>query len=243
MTHTPSRIRGFPWPTDSASSDARSPLTRDQIVDAAIRLADAEGLDAVSMRRLGTELGAGATSLYWHVRNKDELLDLMVDRIIGEVQAEIEPADTWRSQLEEAARALRRVLVKHRHIAPVIGTRPTFGPRAVEAVEWLMGRARAGGADPRTSLLAAQAVLNWAAGFAVFECRDPLGVDASDEDRRAFIDELGRFVAGLPADRFPNTLATLESAATITPTEQFEYGLRLLMNGIEAELRSGRTSG
>jgi AcrR family transcriptional regulator len=242
MPHAPSRVRGFPWPTDQGSTDVRSPLTRDQIVDAAIHLLDGEGLDAVSMRRLGSELGAGATSLYWHVRNKDELLDLMVDRIIGEVVEEIAPADTWRAELEEAARALRRVLLRHRHIAPVLGTRPTFGPRAVEAVEWLIGRARAGGAEPRTALLVAQTVLNWATGFTVFECRDPLGVEATEADRRAFVNELRRFVAALPAERFPNTLATLDVAASITPDEQFEFGLQRLMNGIEAGIRTARTS-
>jgi AcrR family transcriptional regulator len=225
----------FPWPADQ-QSDARTPLTREQIVDAAIRLADAEGLDALSMRRLGGELGAGATSLYWHVRNKDELLDLVVDRIIGEVRTELGPADGWRAELEETARALRRVLVRHRHIAPVIGSRPTFGPHAVEALEWMIGRVRAGGAEVRTALLAAQSVINYAAGFAVFECRDPLGPDATEQDREAFMAELGRFVATLPPDRFPNTLATLSVGALVTPDEQFEYGLRCLMNGIAADL-------
>jgi AcrR family transcriptional regulator len=231
----PSARVTFPWLTDRAP-EARSPLTREQIVEAAIRLADAEGLDALSMRRLGNELGAGATSIYWHVRNKDELLDLVVDRIIGEVRAELGPADGWRAELEETARAIRRVLVRHRHIAPVIGSRPTFGPNAVEALEWMIGRVRAGGAEVRTALLAAQSVINYAAGFAVFECRDPLGADATDQDREAFRAELGLFVATLPPDRFPNTLATLPVGASITPDEHFEFGLGCLMSGIVARL-------
>jgi AcrR family transcriptional regulator len=226
------------------ATESRTPLTREQIVAAAIRLADAEGLEALSMRRLGQELGAGATSLYWHVRNKDELLDLVVDRIIGEVRDDMRPAESWRAELEATARAIRRVLVRHRHIAPVVGSRPTFGPHAVEALEWLIGRVRAGGADVRTALLAAQSVINYAAGFAVFECRDPFGVDSTDEDRRAFMDQLGRFVAALPAERFPNTLETVQVGASITPDEQFEYGLQRLMNGIAADLTPDpRTSG
>jgi AcrR family transcriptional regulator len=232
----------FPWPTERPP-EARSPLTREQIVDAAIRLADTEGLDALSMRRLGSELGAGATSIYWHVRNKDELLDLVVDRIIGEVVAEIRPAATWSGELEEAARALRRVVLRHRHIAPVLGTRPAFGPHAVEAMEWLMTRARTGGADARTAALAAQTIVNWAAGFAVFESRDPLGVDATEQDRAAFAGEIGQFLATLPADRFPNTLAMVSLAASITPDEQFEFGLRCLMSGIVARIAAEAQSG
>lgn len=228
----------FPWLTERAP-EARSPLTREQIVEAAIRLADAEGLDALSMRRLGSELGAGATSIYWHMRNKDELLDLVVDRIIGEVRDEIVSADGWRAELEETARAIRRVLVRHRHIAPVIGSRPTFGPHAVEALEWMIGRVRAAGADVRTALLAAQSVINYAAGFAVFECRDPLGADATEQEREAFMAELGRFVATLPPDRFPNTLATMSVGASIAPDEQFEFGLRCLMDGIATQVATG----
>jgi len=241
MTDTESRSRvTFPWLTERPA-DARTHLTRDHIVEAAIRLADAEGLDALSMRRLGQVLDAGATSLYWHVRNKDELLDLVVDRIIGEVREEMRASGSWRADLEETARAIRRALVRHRHIAPVIGSRPTFGPHAVAALEWLIGRLRSAGADVRTALLASQSVINYAAGFAVFECRDPLGVASSEDDRRAFMEQLSRFVATLPADQFPNTLETLEIGASITPDEQFEYGLRQVLNGIEADLTSART--
>src|SRR5262245_55293692 len=81
----------FAW-APAGSRRERELLDRDRIVDAAIALADRDGLDSLSMRRLGQELGAGATSLYWHVRSKDELLDLVLDRIIGEVMTEV-PTD------------------------------------------------------------------------------------------------------------------------------------------------------
>lgn len=234
MPHGASRARApFPWPTER---EPRPTLSRDQIIDAALRVADTEGLEALSMRRLGQELDAGATSLYWYVRNKDELLDLIVDRVIGEVIDEIRPADSWDEDVREAARALRRVLLRHRHVASVVGTRPTVGPHALEAMEWLLGRIRAGGADLRTAVLAAQSVTNWAAGFAVFESRDPLGVDATEDDRRAFTDALGQFIASLPAERFPNTLEMLGVSATLTPDDQFEYGLQRLVSGIAADL-------
>ena len=78
------------------------PLTVDRIVATAIEIVDREGLDALSMRRLGTELGAGATSLYWHVKNKDELLDLALDKLFAEIEAP-DPELPWRDQLRELA--------------------------------------------------------------------------------------------------------------------------------------------
>jgi AcrR family transcriptional regulator len=155
----------------------RVPLTREDIVSTAIRLIDESGLEAFSMRRLGTELGAGATSLYWHVRNKDELVDLILDVIIGEVHADYEaavaPDATWRERLAEVARALRRVLLRHRHIAPLLGDRPTIGPNALDAAEHVMAILRGAGFDARSASLASGALINFASGFALFEARTP----------------------------------------------------------------------
>src|SRR5205809_5244655 len=87
-------------------------LSRDEIVRTAIRVADAEGAEAVNMRRIARELGSGTMSLYWHVASKDELLDMMVDAIIGEAQAP-EPSGDWRADLRAAACTNRDAL--HRH--------------------------------------------------------------------------------------------------------------------------------
>jgi AcrR family transcriptional regulator len=219
----------------------REPLTREQIVGAAIRLADRDGLDALSMRRLGQELGAGATSLYWHVRNKDELLDLVLDEVIGEVvdevraelgpDAELAPGE-WRRALELVARATRRVLVRHRHVASVMGERPTFGPKALDAIEWLLGIMRRAGFDDRPAFLATNALVNWAASWAVFEVRDPVGAKASDAEREAFLAEIAAFLGSLPVERYPNVVATIHLGFEISPDEQFEYGLGRLLDGI-----------
>lgn len=225
--------------------EGREPLTRDQIVEAAIHLADRDGLDALSMRRLGQELGAGATSLYWHVRNKDELLDLILDEVIGEVVGEVrrelggdaEPgvAD-WRKALESIARALRRVLVRHRNVAPLMGERPTFGPKALDALEWMLGVMRRAGFDDRLAILASTTLVNWASGWAVFEVRDPVGPTASEEDRQAYLGEVAAFLGSLPADRYPNVAATIHLGFEISADEQFEYGLERVLDGLERDL-------
>jgi TetR/AcrR family tetracycline transcriptional repressor len=229
------------WRSAPPQPPPGEPLTLDRILDAAGRLLDADGLEGLSMRRLGAELGAGATSLYWHVRNKDELLDLLVDRVIGEIVADIAPADDWRGQMTEAARAARRVLLRHRHVATILGSRPTLGPNAIAALELVIGQLRAAGFGDLSASLGANAVTNWASGFAVFECRDPMGPSATDAEREAYVAAVAARFAALPPDEYPNTVSMLPLISTITADRQFESGLGWILDGLEAEL--ARTAG
>jgi TetR/AcrR family transcriptional regulator, tetracycline repressor protein len=235
-----SRHGDLPWPAAARPTEGREPLTRDEIVAGAIRLADAEGLAALSMRRLGQELGAGATSLYWHVRNKDQLEDLMIDALIGEVAAEIAPAEGWRGQLAEVARALRRVLLRHRHVAPLLGARPTIGPHALDAAERVMGILRDAGFDDRTTSLASGGLINYASGFALFESRSPGGAPDSPE-RQEVTEAVMAYFQSLPPERYPNLLAV--ARARISEDDQFEYGLQRLLDGFDADLVRGTTEG
>jgi TetR/AcrR family tetracycline transcriptional repressor len=224
------------WRTAPAQAAAVEPLTLERILEAAGRIADHEGLEALSMRRLGAELGSGATSVYWHVRDKDELLDLLVDRVIGEVVAEIVPAEGWREQMTQIAHAARRVLVRHRHLAPVLGSRPTLGPNALAALELTIGQLRAAGFGDLQAALGANAIVNWASGFAVFECRDPMGPAATEAEREAYVEAVAATFAALPPDVYPNTTAMLPVMSSITADTQFESGLQWLLDGLAVEL-------
>ena len=137
------------------------PLNRDQIIDAAIRILDEEGPDALSMRHLGTELDAGATSVYWHVKGKDDLLDLVADRVIGEVLAGLVPADTWRDWMAAFARSMRRVLLAHPGVAPVVGRRVGMGPNALLALEEVFPLLAADGFGSGSSMLATTTLVGW----------------------------------------------------------------------------------
>jgi AcrR family transcriptional regulator len=233
--------RFYPWArATERERPSRVALSRDQIVDAAVKVMDEEGIDALSMRRLGQELNAGATSLYWHIKNKDELLDLVLDRVIGEVIPDMTRDAAWRETAESAARALRRVLIRHRGVAPIMGERPTFGPNALRALEILLTPFVKAGFEPEAALLATTTIINWASGFAVFEVRDPLGPMASEADRAAFVAEFTAFVATLPAETYPTTLALLPYGATMTADQQFDYGLGRMLDGIDALQAQGR---
>ncbi|MFF0312986.1 TetR/AcrR family transcriptional regulator C-terminal domain-containing protein [Streptosporangium sp. NPDC004379] len=112
-------------------------LSRTQIVRAAIELLDTEGLDALSMRRLGAKLGSGATSIYWHVANKDDLLELALDEVYGELTLPDEDA-AWREAVSAFAHSVRAVLLNHPWAAVLLGSRPSLGPNAVALVARLM---------------------------------------------------------------------------------------------------------
>jgi AcrR family transcriptional regulator len=119
------------WVRAPRTRSGQPSLTREQIVRAAIDLLDAEGAAGLSMRRLGTRLGSGATSLYWHVAHKDELLELVVDEVLGEVYVP-EAGDTpWRVGLSVSVNGLRAMLLRHPWVIGLLGTHPTLGPNAM----------------------------------------------------------------------------------------------------------------
>jgi AcrR family transcriptional regulator len=106
-------------------------LGREPIVKAAIALLDAEGLAGLSMRRLGAKLGSGATSLYWYVANKDELLELTLDEVMGEVYLpEVDDTD-WRTACTIFATSMRAMLLRHPWVPSLFGVRPNIGPNSM----------------------------------------------------------------------------------------------------------------
>ncbi|GIH80679.1 transcriptional regulator [Planobispora longispora] len=114
------------------SRPAKSPgLSRDQIVRAAMEILDAEGVDALSMRRLGAKLGSGATSLYWHIAHKDELMELVMDEVYGEVPLPDPAVTSWEDMVSIFAYGLRTTLSEHPWVISLIGSRPSLGPRAM----------------------------------------------------------------------------------------------------------------
>lgn len=195
-------------------------LTRDQIVDAAILILDAEGEDALSMRRLGAELGSGATSVYWHVRSRDDLLDHVADRVIGEILAGVEPATSWRAWMESFARSMRRVLLAHAGVAPVVGSRAAIGPNARRALEELLPLLRAEGFDEPASMLASTTLVSWMTTLVLAEARE------------AFVALVARDRGSMPG-----------AGAIPTADERFEYGLGVLLAGIAARRSQRRVDG
>ncbi|WP_440089216.1 TetR/AcrR family transcriptional regulator [Streptosporangium sp. LJ11] len=121
---------------------ARGPkptYSRTQITEAAVRIADTEGLEAATMRRIAAEIGTGAMSLYRYVPSRDDLIALMADRLMGEIDVAGLPSDDWRADLTRYADELRAMWLRHPWIATVQRSLPSFGPNQLLLIERLMG--------------------------------------------------------------------------------------------------------
>ncbi|MFF9485562.1 TetR/AcrR family transcriptional regulator [Streptomyces sp. NPDC014676] len=163
-------------PTASVWTRPRRPqreqLTREQIVAAAIELLDAEGVEALSMRRLGTRLNAAATSLYRHVANKDELIELVVDDVYGELRAPDVPDPTqWRAAVARTAADLRAMTLRHPWIAPELGQVGLvhIGPNAMRMSSGLLAQFEAAGFPPDETDRAVGTLMAYVIGIATSE--------------------------------------------------------------------------
>jgi AcrR family transcriptional regulator len=203
---------------------AAQPLTRDAIVDAALTLLEREGLQGVSMRKLAQELGSGAASLYWHVGDKEELLGLMLDRIVGEAEVVEPDPENWQEQVKEMMRANRRLMLKRRDAAQLsLGRIPT-GPNSLPVMERSLAVLHAAGLPPRVISYAADMFALFVGGFA-FE--EGMG---NQSDPQAF----SEFLASLPPEQFPTLTALAGDLTEGGADERFEFAIELLVRGLEA---------
>jgi AcrR family transcriptional regulator len=220
-------------------------LSRDEIVRAAISVADAEGPDAVSMRRIAREVNAGTMSLYWHVASKEELLDLMIDTVQGEQQAP-EPSGDWRADLRMLARNARAALHRHRWMVDFIGGRPPVGPKALQNVGRALGSLDGLGLDKATGMTIVLTVNTYVLGAVLREVQEVNGeryleqrfAEVTDQEREAIMHD---FVARIRATgRYPHMTALIEAGIDPDAAEsrdaRFEFGLDCLLDGIEARL-------
>jgi AcrR family transcriptional regulator len=223
-----------PW-VRSRPRRTRAPLSQEAIVDAALRVLDREGAAGLSMRRIGEELGSGAGALYWHVENKEQLVQLLFDRVIGELPlTEIDPAN-WREQVKQAARDVREAMNRHPGIAQLSFGRIPLGPNAIRYFEWQLSLLRAGGLPDRVAALAGDLLALYIDAFSYEECVE--APFASDEGGASFIAEIRTYLESLPPDRFPNLTQLAEPLMSGSRDERFEFGLEILVDGLAAHAK------
>jgi AcrR family transcriptional regulator len=208
----------------------RKPLTRDAIIDAALKLLDREGLQGLSMRKLAQELGTGAASLYWHVGDKEELLSLLLDRIVGEAEVPEPDPENWQEQVKEMARAARRLLRRRRDAAQLSLGRIPAGPSSLPVMERNLAVLAAAGLPARVVSYASDMLALYVGAFAYEESLrvPPLG------DSDASAEQFGAYLRSLPPDRFPTLTALADDLVAGDADERFEFALELLVRGLEA---------
>lgn len=205
-------------------------LSKQRVVAEAIRLADSEGVDKLSMRRLATELGAGVMSLYYYVANKDELLDAMIDVVFDEIELPND-AVAWKTAMRQRAMSARQVLARHPWAITLMESRTTPGPANLRHHEAVMACLRKAGFSVAMATHANWLLDSCVYGYALQEASLPF---ESAEEFAAMGEDV--FMPQLPPDQYPylNEAAVTLLAAGYDPADEFTFGLDLILGALEA---------
>lgn len=224
--------------TDTTRDAPRRPLSRERVMRAAVDVADAEGISAVSMRRIGQELGVEAMSLYNHVAGKEALLDAMVDHVAAEILAALtlpdapDPAGDWRGALRARALAAREVMLRHRWAPGVLETRTTMSLDIVRYYDGVVAILRAGGFTNDLAHHSLHALGSRVIGFSqeLFDPGDAAADGASEELLAAMATQIPHLVAMLGEVAHDDPDSTL---GWCDDQSEFEFGLDVLLDGLE----------
>jgi AcrR family transcriptional regulator len=204
-------------------------------VAAAIGLLDAEGLDAVSMRRIAEQLGTGAASLYWHVGSKDGLLDLVFEQVIGEVAVPDPEPDRWREQIKDVARSQRAISLRHPYIVRISIGRIPMGPNALRYSERVLAILRAAGLPPRLAVQGSHLLIATINGFTLDETGvgDAAGTASPADAGAQEAAEMARaYLASLPPERFPHLVELADEFSYSDPDARFELLIDIFTDGL-----------
>jgi AcrR family transcriptional regulator len=219
-----------------AAREARPALSRERVVSAALAIADAEGIDALSMRRLGAVLGVEAMSLYHYFAGKEELLEAMLDLVYGEI--EVPPVDgDWRDSMRRMAISFHDVLLRHRWACGLLMSTVRLSEPRMRHMDNVLRRLREAGLSDTLVDHAYHALDSYVVGFTLWQL--PIIAIASR------LPDLGRQVLERTSrEQFPDLVAHIEYH--LTPRSEgeraFDFGLDLLLEGLE-RLRAGAETG
>jgi len=209
----------------------RAGLSRGPVLEAARRIADEEGVDHLTMRRLAAELGVMPNALYTYFPHKEALLDALLDDLLAGVEAGDPPERDWRDGLVRVMDASRRLLLAHPQLASAFIARPGLGPNAARLGEISLELLRRGGLEGERAVEALRILLVYSLGFAAFQAPRVRG-DLAGRSVRA-----EAAFAGLAEEEFPRMRGLAGELAGPTTDRQFHTGLRWLLEGIAAQAR------
>jgi TetR/AcrR family transcriptional regulator, tetracycline repressor protein len=204
-------------------------LSREKVLVAALAITDAEGLDALSFRRLASDLGVTPMALYRYVENKDELLDALADLVLSELPEP--PTGDWRTQLRAMARAFRTVLVAHPTLVPLFQSRPLLGPAGLRSANAVLRVLRSAGFSPEQSAVVYRQFVRFLLALITLETETGPDVTAERWREQARLARLT--FETLSSDEFPHLVeAAPYFAAPDDPERAFEAGLDLFLVGV-----------
>jgi TetR/AcrR family transcriptional regulator, tetracycline repressor protein len=206
----------------------RAGLSRDAVLRAARRIADDEGLERLTMRRLSAEVGVMPNALYTYFVDKDALLAGLLDDLLGEIETSEVAERDWRGGLVEIMDSSRRLVLAHPQLATMFLSRQSVGPNAARLGEITFRLLRRGGLEGERAVEAFRTLLIYTLGFAAFQAprQQPDASDRTDRGRAAF--------SSLDPHRYPELRDVAELLATHPTDENFRTGLRWLIDGMSA---------
>ena len=220
----------------SGTTARRPPLTRERVLQVAVELADRGGIEALSMRKLGQELGVDAMALYRHVRNKDDLLDGLVEVIVGQVEHPQGNGD-WKATLRQRALAARRVMLRHPWARRVLEERGTGGPATLAYIESILATLRDGGFSIELAHHALHVLSSRIFGFSQDLFEEGTTTDPTPDEAAAQL----RMLAPYP--RVIELAQAASHEGVLGPCDddvEFAFGLDLTLDGLEGVLAGRR---
>lgn len=210
-------------------SAARVPLNRERVLEAAVGIADRDGIEGLSMRRLGRELGIEAMSLYNHVAGKEDLEQGIVEVVLAEIEHP-RPGRNWREEIRRTAVSSHDAFVRHRWSCGLLTHGSGISRLRMQWMEAVLGTFRNAGFSPNLTHHAYHAIDSHITGFTLWQVGMPF------RSRAELVDLAAGFLSRIPADEFPYVVEHAEEhLAPLVPGEkpEFEFGLDLILDGLE----------
>jgi AcrR family transcriptional regulator len=211
-----------------AGKKSRTPLTKDRVLAAAIEIADERGVAAVTMREVASRLGVEAMSLYNHVANKDEILDGMLDMVIGELDLPSGVED-WREAMRHRAVSAREVFGRHPWVPLLVDSRESSGPARLRYLDWVLGTLMEAGFSELGAQQAFSLLDSYIYGFGIQQFNFSAESDAAPEEMAEAI------LAFVPAEQYPylHRMASYAMREGYDSEADFAFGLEIIHDGLE----------
>ena len=209
----------------------RGSLTREEIIKEALALLEQQGPGALSMRRLADRLGVAPNALYYRVRGKADLIDGLIDQVYAGLDLDPDPGD-WTQQLATLSQAIRAHLLAHPAVVPYALQQPGLGPHGLRLGEAIYRVLRPVGFSDQAVVGIVYALLTYILGFVALEI-PRAGTDPQTSDE--FVRRMWAFFASLPPGEFPHTVELAPLLARISTDDQFQFGIRTFLAGLQAQ--------
>jgi AcrR family transcriptional regulator len=233
-------MKDWIWTREPKAAPAREALSREQIVAAAMAILDTEGVAGLSMRKLAARLGSGATSLYWHVPTKDDLVDLLIDEVWGEIDVPEPELAGWRAGALLFGHSLRSAVLRHPWLPEVMYTRPSIGPNAMSLGERGLVLFGAAGFSDHEVDLAMGSVMSYVLGTVSAEVATREMVRKSGRTEESWVGDLLEQAQAVATD-YPAMQESVRRRTSINLdsglTENFVFGLDALLDGLETRVK------